>query len=117
MTKRPHNITGAITTVAGNGTCGYSGDGGLPASAELCFPQDVVLNSGNVYIADTGNVVIRKVSGSLIATYAGTGAYGYNGDGLAALSTNLDDPVALVQDLNGTLFELDDVQLRLRKIH
>jgi hypothetical protein len=110
------DTAGTITSVAGDGNCGYSGDAGLPSSAELCFPEDVVLTSEGVYIADTGNLVIRKISGGIITTYAGSGRSGYNGDGLAALSTNMDDPVALVVNQFGTVFELDDIQLRLRKI-
>jgi sugar lactone lactonase YvrE len=113
---RKVNLSGKISTIAGDGNCGYSGDGGPPGVAELCFPQDVVLNSGATYIADTGNLVIRKISGNVITTWAGTGRQGYNGDGLPALSTDLDDPVALVKDSHGTIFELDDVQGRLRKI-
>lgn len=69
-----------------------------------------------LYIADTGNLRIRRVSAGVITTYAGTGIYGYNGDGLPALSTNFDDPVALAENLFGTLFVLDDYQLLLRRV-
>jgi sugar lactone lactonase YvrE len=110
------DTAGTITTVAGDGNCGYSGDAGLAASAELCFPQDMVMTSEGVYVADTGNLVIRKVSSGIITTYAGSGQTGYNGDALAALKTNLDDPIALAADRFGTVFELDDVQNLLRKI-
>lgn len=110
------DTAGTITSVAGDSNCGYSGDAGLPLSAELCFPEDVVLTSEGAYIADSGNLVIRKISGGIITTYAGSGRSEYNGDGLAALSTNMDDPIALAADRFGTVFELDDFQLRLRKI-
>ena len=93
---RTFKYGGNISTVAGNGTCGFSGDHGPATSAELCFPADVAINKKGLYIADEINVRIRKVDGSgKISTYAGTGAVGYNGDGLPALSTNLDDPVAV----------------------
>ena len=120
---RKVDTAGTITTIAGDGNCGYSGDGGPQASAVRCFPEDVVLNAGVTYIADTANFVIRKISSGIITTYAGTGAvgfdgspFGYNGDGLPALSTNLDDPVGLAKDSSGTIYELDDSQQRLRKI-
>ena len=62
-----NHATGVITTVAGNGTCGYSGDGGPAASAELSYPNAVAVNgAGNtLFIADSGNNVIRKVDLSL----------------------------------------------------
>lgn len=111
------NSSGVITTVVGDGNCGYAGDNGPPTSAEICFPQGVVIAGGTMYIADTSNLRIRKVGGNIITTYAGTGIQGYNGNGLAALSTNLDDPVAVAVDPSGILYELDDVQGRLRRIH
>ena len=113
---RKVDLTGTITTVAGNGNCAYAGDRGPATAASLCFPEDVVANAGSIYIADTYNLVIRRVAGGTITTYAGTGAFGYNGDGLPALSTNFDDPVALARNNFGTLFTLDDEQLLLRKI-
>jgi sugar lactone lactonase YvrE len=75
---------GIITTVAGNGTTGYSGDGGSATSADLHSPYGVALDSsGNLYIADYYNFVIRKVSGGIVTTVAGTGSYRYNGVTLA----------------------------------
>jgi sugar lactone lactonase YvrE len=108
--------TGIITTYAGNGTCGFSGDGGSPTAAELCFPEGVVLNNGVTYIADTSNLRIRRIQNNVISTWAGTGNYGYNGDGLGALATNFDDPVAITKNTFGTIFIVDDVQERVRKI-
>jgi sugar lactone lactonase YvrE len=114
--RKVNTSTGIITTYAGNGTCGFSGDGGPPTSAELCFPEDLVLNNGIAYIADTSNLRIRKVQNTIISTWAGTGIAGYNGDGLPALSTNFDDPVAITKNTFGTIFMVDDVQSRVRKI-
>jgi sugar lactone lactonase YvrE len=108
--------TGIITTYAGDGTCGFSGDGGSPTAAELCFPEGVVLNNGITYIADTSNLRIRRIQNNVISTWAGTGNYGYNGDGLGALATNFDDPVAITKNTFGTIFIVDDVQARVRKI-
>ena len=65
---------GVITTVAGNGTCCFSGDNGPATSAQLYGPQGVAVDSaGNLYIADTGNNRIRKVSNGVITTVAGNG--------------------------------------------
>ena len=68
--------TGKISTIAGNGTCGFSGDGGLGTAAMVCDPQGVAVDSnGNVYLADTGNARIRSVNSSqIIQSVAGTGA-------------------------------------------
>jgi trimeric autotransporter adhesin len=115
---REVNTSGTITTFAGDGNCGFLGDGGPPTSAELCFPEGVAITGGGtVYIADSGNFRIRKVAANTISTYAGTGAAGYNGDGLAALSTNLDDPVAVTLNPSGIVYVVDDVQNRVRRIH
>jgi sugar lactone lactonase YvrE len=112
------DTTGVINTFAGNGTCGFSGDGGPPTSAELCGPAGIAVTSnGTVYIADEFNLRIRKVASGTITTDAGTGVQGYNGDGLPALSTNLDDPVAVVVNSSGIPFLVDDYTMRVRKVH
>ena len=87
--------TGIITTVAGTGTAGFSGDGGPATSAELYDPSGVAVDSaGNVYIADSDNEVVRKVTAStqVITTIAGTGTYGYSGDNGPATSAELGTP-------------------------
>ena len=74
--RKVNSITGIITTVAGNGTEGYSGDGGLATNAELYYPFGVAVDSnGNIYIADSGNNRIRKVNSTtgIITTIAGNG--------------------------------------------
>jgi sugar lactone lactonase YvrE len=78
---------GIITTVAGNGGYGFSGDNGPATSAQLYDPYGVAVDSaGNLYIADTLNGRIRKVSNGVITTIAGNGTYGYSGDGGPATS-------------------------------
>jgi hypothetical protein len=112
---RKVNAAGTITTIVGDGNCGFSGDGGLGTSAEVCFPEAVaVTSSGTVYIADTLNLRIRKLAAGIITTYAGTGLSGFNGDG-PALTTNFDDPVALTFN-NNKLYVIDDVTERVRRI-
>jgi sugar lactone lactonase YvrE len=115
---RKVDTAGIISTFAGNGTCGFFGDGGPATSAELCFPQGVaVTKGGTVFIADTLNFRVRQLASGTITTYAGTGLTGYNGDGLAALSTNFDDPVAVGIHPNGVVYVVDDSTNRVRKIH
>src|SRR5579864_4368433 len=80
-----------ISTVAGNGTAGFSGDGGQATSAEINSPyMPAVDSAGNLYIADFNNNRIRKVTpGGVISTFAGTGAAGFGGDGGPATSAKL----------------------------
>jgi len=112
---RKVNTSGTITTIVGDGNCGFTGDGGLGTSAEVCFPEGVaVTSSGTVYIADTSNLRIRKLAAGIITTYAGTGISGFNGDG-PALSTNFDDPVAVTFN-NNKLYMVDDATERVRRI-
>lgn len=80
-----------ITTVAGSGTYGNSGDGGPATSAQLAWNMDVAVdNSGNIYIADHDNDVIRKVnSAGIISAFAGNGTLGFSGDGGRATDAQL----------------------------
>ena len=81
---------GVITTVAGNGTAGFSGDNGPATSAQLNYPAGVAVDSaGNLYIADTDNNRIRKVSNGVITTVAGNGTLGFSGDNGPATSAQL----------------------------
>lgn len=111
-------ITGLISTIAGNGECGFSGDGGPGAAAVLCWPIGVAADSkGNVFIADQGNVRVRSINSSgIIQTLAGTGFQGYNGNGLPAAQTNLDTVVGLAIGRNGTVYLTDVSQDRVRRI-
>ncbi len=111
---------GNIVNVAGTpGSGGFSGDGGAATSARLREPRDVVLDgNGNSYIADTRNCRIRRVDGvtSVITTYAGTGTCGFNGDGIAATSTQFNRPRGLSFDVAGNLYVADRDNRRIRKI-
>lgn len=112
--------TGVITTVAGNGQRGFSGDGQLAVNAQLSFPDDVAVDSvGNIYIADTGNWVIRKVSAStgIITTIAGTpDAGGYSGDGGPATKALLYYPEGMAVDASGNVYIADTNNNRVRKV-
>jgi hypothetical protein len=115
---RKVNTSGVISTIAGTGTCGFSGDGGAAISAKLCSPVGLALDTaGNFYIGDYGNLRVRSVnSGGTISTFAGTGNRGYNGNGLLASKTNIDGPTgfALKSDI---VYAVDNIQCRVRKIH
>ena len=111
--------TGIITTIAGNGSLGYSGDGYAATSAELNTPCGVAVDaSGNVYIADGNNHVIRKVTVStgIITTIAGNGIPGYGGDGGLASASQLNQPSNVVVDESGNLYIADAGNNRIRKI-
>lgn len=109
---------GTITTVAGNGTAGYSGDGGLATSAQLSGPLSFALDaSGNLYISDVFNHVIRKVTpGGTISTVAGNGSYGYSGDGGPATSAQLNTPQGVAVDASGNLYIADYSNYVIRKV-
>ena len=110
--------SGKITTIAGNTSCGYSGDGG-PATAAALFKASraVADRAGNVYIADFYNNRIRKVDTSgTITTVAGTGTQGYNGDGIPATTAQLSNPNAFAVDSGGNLYIADTWNQRIRKI-
>ena len=99
---------GAITTVAGNGSPGYSADNVPATSSELNYPTGVAADSsGNLYIADTLNNRIREVSGGTITTVAGNGTYNHTGDGGPATSAELYNPQGVALDSNGTLYIAD----------
>jgi hypothetical protein len=103
--------TDIISTYAGNGTCGYSGDGGAATSAEVYVPQGVATDSaGNLYIADTDNYVIREVtkSNGKINTIAGNHTAGFSGDGGSALSAEFNQVFQLAVNSGGTLVTFAD---------
>ena len=115
---RKVDSAGNITTVAGTGTSGFSGDGGAATAAQLRFPQGVALDgSGNLYIADTNNHRIRKVDSSgIITTVAGTGTSGFSGDGAAATAAQLNRPNDVAVDGSGNLYIADTSNERIRKV-
>jgi hypothetical protein len=104
--------------VAGNGTQGYSGDGGPATSAEIAVPRDVAVDgAGNLYIADLANNRIRKVSTSgTITTVAGDGNFGYSGHNGPATSAELWSPYGVAVDGAGTLYIADLLNQRIRKV-
>ncbi len=114
------SVTGQIvTTIAGNGTYGLSGDGGVATSAKLAAPAQVVLDaSGNIFIADAENHRIRKVSTSgTITTVAGADSAGFSGDGSAATNARLNGPYGLAVDATGNVFIADYYNNRIRKVN
>ena len=116
---RKVSTNGTISTVAGNGTQGYSGDGGPATSAQLNNPTGVAADgSGNIYIADAVNNVIRKVStNGNISTVAGNGTASYSGDGGAATSAQLWDPEGVAVDGSGNIYIADYDNNRIRKVN
>ena len=105
---RQISTTGIITTIAGNGFPGYSGDGGSPTSAGLNFPASLAVDaSGGIYIADSDNFVVRRVSGGTIATIAGTGQDGYSGDSGSATSAQLGQIHSVALNSFGDLYLAD----------
>jgi sugar lactone lactonase YvrE len=112
-------VTGKIVTVAGDGTIGYSGDGGLAASAQLGAPTAVFVDrSGNLFIADSDNNAIREVTAAdgKIKTVAGNGSWGYAGDNGLATSAQLMDPTALFVDPGGNLYIADTGNNVIREV-
>jgi len=111
--------TGDISTIAGDGTANFAGDGGAATLAELMAPAGIAVDlTGNVYVADTGNNRIRLVSAStgFITTIAGNGTPALAGDGGAASAAELNHPSALALDFNGNLFIADTANAEVRKI-
>ncbi|HLK18393.1 MAG TPA: SMP-30/gluconolactonase/LRE family protein [Bryobacteraceae bacterium] len=97
-----------ITTIAGTGTSGFTGDGGAATSAQLASPDRVIVDSsGKIYIADGVNWRIRQISGGTINTIAGSGTEGYTGDGAAATKAELSDPTGIALDSSGNLYIAD----------
>ena len=105
--RRVDSRSGIITTIAGSGDAGYSGDGGPALEAALNEPYGVVVDrAGNVYTADRKNACVRRIDAASrsIATFAGTGTPGYSGDGGPAARAALTEP-------NGLAFDADERRL------
>jgi sugar lactone lactonase YvrE len=119
--RRVDALTGEITTVAGNGTAGYGGDGlsATSATTKLDLPEAAAFDSqGNLYIADTENNRIREVIASTgkIATFAGTGGAGDTGDSEQATMAELDAPSGLAVDAAGNVYIADTQNAAIRKV-
>ena len=121
--------SGIISTLAGNGTVAYAGDGGPATSAELDLPEGVAADSGgNVYIADsggsslttgsplTGGVVRKVTAGGTISSVAGYGTAGYYGDGGPAIDALISVPTGVLADSSGNLYIVDTGNNRIRKV-
>jgi secreted PhoX family phosphatase len=112
--------TGVISTVAGNGTAGYSGDNGQATAAEINSPDGIAVdNSGHLFIADTGSNRIREVNlaTGVITTVAGNGTAGYTGNNGQATAAELNSPEGVAVDNNGYLFLADSGNNRIREIN
>ncbi len=115
----PDFTDGKITTIAGTGTPGGSGDGGPAVEAQVDFPQDVELGpDGKLYFADTNNNRIRRIDlqSGTIEPVAGTGELGYSGDGGSALGAKLNRPFGIAFDPYGNLYVSDTFNSRIRKV-
>jgi sugar lactone lactonase YvrE len=111
--------TGAMITIAGTGSTGYSGDGGPATSAMLNSPFGVAVDgSGNVLFADQGNNRVREIikSTGTIVTVAGTGTASYNGDNRPATSAMLNQPNGVAVDASGDIFISDWHNNRIREV-
>ena len=116
--------TGTITTVAGTGTGGFSGDSGVPTAAELNGPGGLAFDhNGNLYVADGANNRIREITPNAgviatgtITTVAGGNNGAYNGDGIAATTAYLNYPYGVAVDASGNIYIADTENHRIRKI-
>ena len=113
---RKISTSGVITTIAGTGTAGFSGDGGAAVSAELNKPLCLVVDAtGNIFFTDNNNNRVRAIVGALIETVAGTGAATSTGDGGAATGATINAPYGIAIDAAGDLF-IADGGTKIRKI-
>lgn len=110
--------TGIITTIAGTGTSGFSGDGGPATAARLYYPNFLYVDAAdNLYITDNGNHRIRKVNtAGVITTFAGTGVPGFSGDGGPATAAQLYYPAGMTMDAGGNAYIVDHMNHRIRKV-
>jgi sugar lactone lactonase YvrE len=106
-----------ISTIAGTGIGGFGGDAGPAVSGQLNSPSGVTVDSsGNLFIADSANSRIRKVTGGVISTFAGTGAFAFGGDNGPAVQASLSFPTGLHADMQGNVYIADTLNNRIRKV-
>ena len=112
------NGSGTISTIAGNGTAGYSGDGAAATAAKLNGPASIAIDAaGNLYISDYTNNRIRKITAAgIISTYAGNGIAGSTGDGGAATAAEISGPSGIALDGAGNLYIPDYNNNKVRKV-
>ncbi|OJJ19189.1 hypothetical protein BKI52_20470 [marine bacterium AO1-C] len=111
--------TGNISTIAGTGVKGFSGDGGPATAAQINFPSGLVFDTnGNLYIVDLNNHRVRKVDATTgnISTVVGTGVAGFSGDGGLATAAQLNFPRSIAIDGTGNLYIVDRSNHRIRKV-
>src|SRR5215472_19315542 len=112
-------VSGRASAFAGNGSLGYSGDGGPATSAEVGCPLGIAPDAaGDVFITDFCNHVVREVAAStgIIETVAGNGSPGYAGDGAPAKNAQLDQPAGISVDATGNLFIADSGNNVVREV-
>jgi sugar lactone lactonase YvrE len=117
--RRVDAVTRVLTTVAGTGTGGFSGDGGPATAAKLYSPFGVVIDArNNIYIADDDNYRVRRVDGvtGTITTLAGNGTNGFSGDGGPATLASLGEVAAVAVDASGNVYIADPGNARIRKV-
>lgn len=115
---RKISSSGVVSTFAGNGVAGFGGDGGPATAASFHFPIDMLSDAaGNIYVTDNVNQRIRKITPSgTISTFAGSGSYGFSGDGGPATAAALRDPSRMTIDGAGNIYFADANNHRIRKI-
>jgi sugar lactone lactonase YvrE len=119
VVRKINMASGIISTIAGTGTGGYTGDGGPATAAELASPRGLAITStGNVYISCYGNNVVRMINSATgnISTVAGNDAIGYSGDGGPATAAMLYNPLGLALDATGNLYIADFNNNVVRKV-
>ncbi len=109
---------GIITTFAGNGSAGFSGDGGMATAAQFIGAAGIAVDhAGNVFFSDINNRRIRKVTpAGYISTYGGNGSSGFSGDGGQATAAQLNTPYGVAVDNGGNVYVADELNFRVRKI-
>lgn len=116
---RKINTSGILSTIAGNGVAGFSGDGGQATAAEINFPEGVAIDIlGNIYISDNGNSCVRKVNTSgIITTIIGNRTFNCNGDGGQATIAQIASPKGIAIDSFGNIYVCDGVCNKIRKVN
>ncbi len=118
--RKVNVATGMITTIAGNGTNGYSGDNGPATDAHLSYPDGLSIdNTGNLYVSEYGNSTIRKINlaSGIITTVTGNGTQGYGGDNGPATAATLNRPYAVFADKMGYVYICDNENNVVRAIN